>query len=384
MNFPVKQFRRLDTPFYYNDMQLLRQTARAALSAAAVNPAFVLEYAVKANNDPDILSMLAKMGFGADCVSAGEIAEAKRSGISPAKISFAGVGKTDREIRFALQTGIGCFNVESIPELEVIAQIAEELGMVAPVALRVNPDIDAHTHHYITTGLAENKFGINMSMLDRAVDEAMALPSVRLIGLHFHIGSQVTITEPFAVLCQRVNELVAALADRGVRLQHVNMGGGLGVDYDDPDANPIPDFAAYFNTFNDNLRLPEDMKVRFEPGRSIVAQCASLITRVLYVKEGEKKKFVIVDAGMTDLIRPALYGAHHLIQNLTAPADSPVQTYDVVGPVCESSDTFGEDERLPLTHRGDILAIRTAGAYGRVMASTYNSRPLPPAINNLF
>lgn len=380
MNFPVAQFRRINTPFYYNDMQLLRLTARAAMTAAAVNPSFRLEYAVKANNDPEILGLLAKMGFGADCVSAGEIADAKKAGIAPAKISFAGVGKTDREIRYALQVGIGCFNVESIPELEVIAGIAADLGVVAPVALRVNPDIDAHTHHYITTGLAENKFGINMPMLGRALDEVAAFTSVRLIGLHFHIGSQVTITEPFALLCHRVNALVADLGARGIALEHVNMGGGLGVDYDDPDANPIPDFAAYFNTFDRELHLPAGMKVRFEPGRSIVAQCGSLITRVLYVKEGEKKKFVIVDAGMTDLIRPALYGAHHLIQNLTAPADAPEQTYDVVGPVCESSDVFAEEERLPLTRRGDILAIRSAGAYGRSMASTYNSRPLPPNV----
>lgn len=381
--FPISRFRRELTPFYYYDMELLRDTIAAVQAAASVDSRFRVEYAVKANNNSSILRAMANAGFGADCVSGGEITEALRAGIPAEKISYAGVGKTDMEIRMALNHSIGCFNVESLAELEVIDMIASETGTIAPVALRVNPDIDAHTHHYITTGLAENKFGISLTMLDSVIDKALALPNIRLTGLHFHIGSQITISDPFRILCERVNRIVASLAGHGVRLESVNMGGGLGIDYDDPDANPISRFDIYFQTFHDHLDLPAEMEVKFELGRSLVAQCGSLITRVLYVKEGDNKRFAIVDAGMTDLIRPALYGAHHAIQNLTAEEsgkDEPMLTYDVVGPVCESADQFAADELLPVTRRGDLLAIRSAGAYGRVMASTYNSRQLPPEL----
>ena len=368
------------TPYYQYDLELLDRTLRAVTDAAAPY-GFRVHYAMKANSNPQIMRRVCAAGLGIDAVSGGEIRLATECGFKPDSIVYAGVGKRDDEIRLALKSGIGCFNVESIPELENIAAIAAEMGLKAPVALRINPDIDAHTHEYITTSLAENKFGIPMQSLDEAVDKTLSLPTVELRGLHFHIGSQVTITEPFRLLAERVGDLLDRLQGRGVSLRSVNMGGGLGINYDDPDANPIPDFKAYFEAFASLPTRHPEVEVHFELGRAIVAQCGSLITKVLYVKEGLDKNFVIVDAGMTDLIRPALYGAHHKIENLTARdddrCDGPLMKYDVVGPVCESSDIFGQGEMLPLTRRGDILALRSAGAYGEVMASQYNCRPLP-------
>ncbi|MCM1483911.1 MAG: diaminopimelate decarboxylase [Muribaculaceae bacterium] len=376
--FPVRMFESQPTPFYYYDMQLLGRTLEA-IREAAPEAAYKVHYAVKACADMPILKAIAQAGLGADTVSGGEIKAAIEAGFDPSKIVFAGVGKTDDEIRLALSSGISCLNVESVPELEVIAGIASEMGVKARVALRVNPDIDAHTHHYITTGLAENKFGIDMRMLDGVIDAIQAYDSVELIGLHFHIGSQITDNTPYAILCRRINALVSKLESRGVSLHTINVGGGLGIDYDDPDACPIPDFKAYFEVFRSNLELRPGQELHFELGRSVVAQCGSLITRVLYVKEGVSKRFVIVDAGLNDLIRPALYQAHHKIQNLTATGEE-TEVYDVVGPICESSDTFGTDEVLPVTHRGDILALRSAGAYGRIMASQYNCRPIAQGI----
>lgn len=377
-DFPLQTFLDTPTPFYYYDMELLARTLDA-IASAAPEKEFCVHYAVKANSNPAILKFIAGRGFGADCVSGGEIKAALEAGFGPGRIVFAGVGKTDAEIIQALDCGIGCFNVESLAELEVIGGLASARGQVARVALRVNPDIDAHTHHYITTGLEENKFGISMSMLDGAADYCLSHPGLHLAGLHFHIGSQVTITEPFAILCERVNALVDKLAGRGISLEYINVGGGLGIDYDNPDANPIPDFESYFGTFRRGLALKPGQTVHFELGRAVVAQCGSLISRVLYVKEGVDRKFVIADAGMTDLIRPALYGAHHVVQNLTSCSDS-TERYDVVGPVCESSDCFGTGELLPVTQRGDLLAFRSAGAYGEVMASQYNMRSLPGCV----
>lgn len=377
MTFPIDRFRSQNTPFYYYDMALLQRTLDAAKQAAAPYQGFRIHYAVKANADEPVLRAVAAAGIGADIVSGGELMAALQNGFEPERIVFAGVGKSDSEILAALDAGIGCFNVESLPELENIAALAEWRGTKARVALRVNPEIDAHTHKYITTGLAENKFGIAMERLDAVVDRVLELPSLTLEGLHFHIGSQLTDMEPYRMLCQRANELVERLETRGVTIRTINVGGGLGIDYNDPDANPIPDFKAYFDVFGSGLRRRPDQEVHFELGRSLVAQCGSLITKVIYVKEGVARKFAIVDAGMTDLIRPALYQAHHKIENITAPADAPIETYDVVGPICESSDTFGTDEHLRLTQRGDLLALRSAGAYGRIMASRYNCRELP-------
>jgi diaminopimelate decarboxylase len=380
-NLTPGMFADIETPVYYYDLNLLRKTLNAVKAASAHRSDFNVHYAVKANTCLEILREVAAAGFGADTVSGGEIKAAIDGGFAPEKIVYAGVGKTDKEIEYALTVGIGCFNVESLPELEVISEIAARLGKVANIALRVNPNIDAHTHHYITTGLAENKFGISLEMLDNVIERAYALPAVRLVGLHFHIGSQVTITQPFEVLCSRINFMLAKFSARGIHFKSINVGGGLGIDYDNPTANPIPDFQSYFGVFERMLPQREGREIHFELGRSIVAQCGTLITRALYVKNGLKKDFAIIDAGMTDLIRPALYQAHHVISNLSGDAENrAAHTYDVVGPICESSDVFAEDLSLPEVKRGDILAIRSAGAYGEIMSSHYNCRTLNPSI----
>ncbi len=375
--FPISEFRELPTPFYFYDLSLLERTL-AEIKRTARDPRFKVHYAVKANANPVILRRIEAAGLGVDAVSGGEIAAATEAGFDGDKIVFAGVGKTDKEIALALETGIQCFNVESLPELEVIDEIAGMMGKKAPVALRVNPNIDAHTHAYITTGLAENKFGINLEQLPEILGKASELENIRLEGLHFHIGSQITENEPFVMLCETINKLIEEYGKLGYTFKTINVGGGLGIDYADPDRHPIPDFETYFKTFRNHLKLTEGQEVHFELGRSVVAQCGSLICRVLYVKEGQTKRFAIVDAGMTELIRPALYSAHHKIENLSSP-NGERHHYDVVGPICESSDCFGKDELLPAIRRGDFIALRSAGAYGEIMASQYNCRPLPPS-----
>ena len=367
------------TPYYLYDTALLDDTL-SQIRQAIGNTPFKVHYAVKACANPAIMKIIAGHGFGADCVSGGEIKAALEAGFDAKSIVYAGVGKSDSEIRYALECGIGCFNVESREELEIIQEIAEAESKTATIALRVNPDIDAHTHHYITTGLKENKFGIDMSMLDDTIAKAVAMPNVNLVGLHFHIGSQITTMEPFVLLCHKINGLIEKYSSQGIVLTEINVGGGLGIDYDHPDEHPFSPFKEYFDTFKDNLDFGHIKTVHFELGRSIVAQCGNLIAKVLYVKHGVGKKFVIIDAGMNDLIRPALYGAHHNIENLSNPDGIQKERYDVVGPICESSDTFATDELLPETRRGDILALRSAGAYGETMSSTYNLRALTPAV----
>ncbi|MDE6578187.1 MAG: diaminopimelate decarboxylase [Muribaculaceae bacterium] len=374
--FPLDRLNEEQTPFYYYDLHLLDETLEAVKKASSY-PNFYVHYAVKANSNPEILTRIAASGLGADTVSLGEIRAAITAGFPAPKIVFAGVGKTDEEIITALQDGIGCFNVESAAELEVIEEIAASMGVKAPVALRVNPEIDAHTHHYITTGLAENKFGIALTAVKDLVDKCVKSESLDFRGFHFHIGSQITDFTPFKILCERINSLQEQFAD--IDIPTINVGGGLGIDYDAPDENPIPDFESYFSIFHENLKLRPGQQVHFELGRAIVAQCGSLITKVVFVKEGVGKKFVIVDGGMTALIRPALYQAHHKIENISSTSEIE-EKYDVVGPICESSDVFGEDEVLPLTKRGDLIALRSAGAYGEIMASSYNCRPLPGSV----
>lgn len=374
--FPIEEFKALRTPFYFYDLDLLRQTLdEVNLRSDYEN--YHVHYAVKANVNPVILEEIRKAGLGVDCVSGGEIESALNAGFEASKIVFAGVGKSDWEIEFGLNQDIACFNVESLPELQVIDEIAGKMGKVARVALRVNPNIDAHTHHYITTGLAENKFGINLEKLDEIIDEAIRMPNVELEGLHFHIGSQITITEPFKLLSEKINELQEIYAAKGITFKTINVGGGLGIDYETPATNPIPDFDGYFKSFHENLKLRDGQELHFELGRSIVGQCGSLISRVLYIKNGTEKNFAIIDAGFTELIRPALYQAHHYIENLTSNTNSIMGKYDVVGPICESSDCFAENEMLPALKRGDLIAIRSAGAYGEIMASQYNCRRLP-------
>ena len=378
MDFPLDKFKQIPTPFYYYDMALLQYTLDEIKRCIAGFP-FKVHYAVKANANATILEQIRRAGLGIDCVSGGELAAAISAGFAGNEIAFAGVGKTDKEIAAGIDSDIFCFNVESLPEMEVINEIAASKGKVARIAIRVNPNIDAHTHKYITTGLNENKFGINVPQLDDVVDAALAMQNVELIGLHFHIGSQIRETEPFIMLCEKANELLQHLEARGVKLSIINVGGGLGINYDDPDGDAIAGFDQYFSIFKQHLKLREGQELHFELGRAVVAQCGSLITRVTYVKTGIVKKFIIVDAGMSDLIRPALYQAHHKIENISA-TGTPTETYDVVGPICESSDCFGTDETLPITHRGDFIALRSAGAYGEIMASRYNCREFPAAI----
>lgn len=373
--FPVTEFKELNTPFYFYDLSLLDRTL-AEIKRTARDEQFKVHYAIKANANPGILRRIQASGLGVDAVSGGEIKAALDAGFRGNQIVYAGVGKTDAEIRFALENKIACFNVESDPELEIIEEIAGEMDCVANIALRVNPNIDAHTHEYITTGLAENKFGINSDQLSDIIDKAYTLEHINLTGLHFHIGSQITETEPFIMLCETINRMQDEWNEKGISFSSINVGGGLGIDYADPDRHPIPDFEGYFKTFRNHLRLRQGQELHFELGRSIVAQCGSLITRVLYVKNGSTKRFAVVDAGMTDLIRPALYNAHHCIQNISSP-NGEIHHYDVVGPICESSDCFGKDELLPALRRGDFLALRSAGAYGEIMASQYNCRALP-------
>ena len=373
--FPVDKFQDTRTPFYYYDTQLLRETLKTINEESGKHANYHVHYAVKANANQKILRIISQYGLGADCVSGGEIKAALEAGFPADSIVYAGVGKSDWEIELGLQNDIACFNVESIAELEVINKLAQKHGKKARVAFRINPNIGAHTHANITTGLAENKFGIAMQDMDKVIDEAQTIDNIEVIGLHFHIGSQILDMGDFKALCNRVNDLQSQLAKRNVFVQNINVGGGLGVSYDNPDREPIPDFKEYFNTYATHLRLREDQHLHFELGRSVVAQCGSLITRLLYVKQGSYKQFAIVDAGMTDLIRPALYQALHKIQNISS--DEPNETYDVVGPICESSDVFAKAIDLNKCHRGDLLAIRSAGAYGEIMASGYNCRPLP-------
>ena len=374
-NFPIEKFKLKETPFYYYDSALLRQTLRAINDEVSRHDNWHVHYAVKANANPKVLNIIREAGLGVDCVSGGEIETVLNAGFSASKIVFAGVGKSDWEINIGLDAGIFCFNVESIPELEVINELAAAKGKVANVAFRLNPNVGAHTHANITTGLAENKFGIAMADMVSIIEHARELKNVSVAGLHFHIGSQILDMGDFDALCNRINDLQDELDRHHIRLTHINVGGGLGVDYQHPNRVAIPDFKAYFDTYARKLKLRQGQTLHFELGRAVVAQCGSLITRTLYVKEGAFKKFAIVDAGFTDLIRPALYQAYHKIENITS--DMPNSTYDVVGPICESTDVFAKAIDLNEVKRGDLLAIRSAGAYGEIMASQYNCRRLP-------
>ena len=374
--FPIEKFKALETPFYYYDMALLQQTLDVVKTEAG-RSGYHVHYAIKANANPRILQLIAANGLGADCVSGGEIKAALAAGFPANQIVYAGVGKSDWEINLGLDNDIFCFNVESAAELEVIQELAAVKGKVAPIALRINPEVDAHTHAKITTGMKENKFGINLSQIGGVFERIKQMDHVKLIGLHCHIGSQITDMSAFRNLAIRMNEIQEELAAHGLEVENLNFGGGLGIDYYHPNHLSIPAFDNYFAVFKQLLELRPGQQVHFEPGRSIVAQCGTLIARVLYVKEGEYKKFAILDAGFTELIRPAMYDAYHRIENISS--DEPTELYDVVGPICESSDVFGKEVELNRAHRGDFFALRSAGAYGEIMASQYNCRQLPKA-----
>ncbi|HEY5326554.1 MAG TPA: diaminopimelate decarboxylase [Mucilaginibacter sp.] len=389
----INRFQQSETPFYYYDLNVLRKTLEACSNASA-KYGFHVHYAMKANFNPRVLNMIQAYGFGADCVSGNEVKAAIEHGFGKHKVVFAGVGKSDKEINLALDADIFCFNAESVQELYIINDLAKAKNKTANIAIRINPNVDAHTHHFITTGLDENKFGINSWQLPEVTIALRACANLQFLGVHFHIGSQITDMEVYKSLCIRVNEMQDWFTDHGFEVKLLNTGGGLGVDYHNPDTNGISDFESYFKVFNDFLKVRPGQEVHFELGRALVAQSASLISRVLYVKNGLKKNFLVLDAGMTELIRPMLYQAYHQIENLSRRESevgsrksevgsqkseirnhSPLTThYDVVGPICESTDCFRKDVELPQSHRGDMIAIRTTGAYGEVMASGYNLR----------
>lgn len=375
----ISRLKNLPTPFYYYDLDLLDRTLDACKKAAARYD-FHVHYAMKANANDPVLKRIRDEGFGADCVSGNEVKKAVEMGFDAKKIAFAGVGKSDAEIRYALEQEIFSFNVESIPELEVLNEMAVSMNKKARVALRINPNVNAYTHQYITTGLEENKFGINNWQLEEVLQILAESKGLELKGIHFHIGSQISDLNVFKSLCIKVNEFVQWFSSRHIRLEHVNVGGGLGIDYHFPDEHPVPDFESYFKLFHDFIECEPGCEIHFELGRALVGQCAALISKVIYVKSGIKTHFVILDAGMTDLLRPALYQAYHKIENLSKKDNTELVKYDIVGPVCESSDCFGKAVELPETKRGDLIAIRTTGAYGEVMASSYNLRDKAPAI----
>lgn len=373
----LSYFEALPTPFYYYDLGVLRQTLDR-LTAAADRYGYHVHYAVKANANAGLLDEIRSYGLGADCVSGNEVKHSIETGFSPDQIVFAGVGKTDAEIRLALEHDIFCFNCESIEELAVINALAGEMGRVARVALRINPNVNANTHHYITTGLEENKFGINAWEFEQVLTCLQNSMHIQLIGLHFHIGSQITDLVVFKNLCNRINEIHRWFLDHQVRVEHLNVGGGLGINYHQPDEEPFANFEDYFGLFNEFLQLRPGQKVHFELGRSVVGHCGTLIARVVYVKKGLQTNFAILDAGMTDLIRPALYQSYHCIENISS--SDGLEHYDVVGPICESSDCFGKKVALSSTRRGHLIAIRSAGAYGQIMASDYNLRDRAMAV----
>ena len=384
--YNTEKFKGIRTPFYLYDTNILRQTLDTINAETSKYDNFHVHYAVKANANLKVLKVINEADLGIDCVSGGEIEQVLRAGFPANKVVFAGVGKSDWEIELGLEKGILSFNVESIQELEVINEIAERMNKTATVCFRINPNVGAHTHANITTGLAENKFGIAMDDMEKVIGMAQGMKNVEFKGLHFHIGSQILEMDDFVALCNRVNELQDKLEAKGIKLEIINVGGGLGIDYNDPVGNPIPDFKSYFETYNKYLKLRPGQSVHFELGRAVVGQCGALIAKVNYVKcntlqnfaDNDKagvKQFVIVDAGMTDLIRPALYDAHHKTYNISS--DEAEETYDVVGPICESSDVFDKDIKLNKTKRGDYVAMLSAGAYGEIMASSYNCRILP-------
>ncbi|MBR5907444.1 MAG: diaminopimelate decarboxylase [Bacteroidales bacterium] len=372
----IEKFGAIRTPFYYYDVELLKKTLDVYTSYTKKFK-YNAHYAIKANAEPRILQIIQKAGLGADCVSGNEVKLAIKNGFAPSKIVYAGVGKSDAEIKTALKAGIYSFNCESVPEIQIINDLAAGMGTTARISLRVNPDIDAHTHKYISTGRKEDKFGISPWEFESVTNLIKNLKNVKLIGLHFHVGSQITDMSVFPLLCRMVEQLQKWFIEREIKIENLNLGGGLGIDYANPNENPIANFKDYFTLINKNLIVRPGQKVHFEPGRAIVGQCGHLISRVLYVKIGQKMKFVILDAGMNDLIRPALYQAHHAIENLVS--NGKITKYDVVGPVCESSDKFGHNILLPETHRGDFVALHSAGAYGQVMAMKYNQKDLAKA-----
>ena len=372
------QLREIETPFYLYDINLLRQTLESVMYESNKYN-YKVHYAIKANNDDYLLSIIKEYGIGIDCASGNEVRKAIEMGFDPKSVVYAGVGKRDKEIRYAIEQGILAINCESIEELQVVNQLAGEMGKKADIGLRVNPDIDPKTNRCIDTGQADSKFGISYEEILSSVEHIRSLKNVLVIGMHIHIGSQIRELHVFENMCNKVNVIVDNLTKLGFEIEFVDVGGGLGVNYDMPENEPIPNFASVFAIIKQHLKVG-NREVHFEFGRSIVAQCGELITKVLYNKTtATGRRLVIVDGSMTELIRPALYGSYHNIENITSEADQRLK-YTIVGTACESTDVFDENVSLPLTKRGDLLTIKSAGAYGMSMASRYNQHDLPGAV----
>ena len=369
---------KYETPFYLYDIGLLNQTLESLMSIASKYD-YKIHYAIKANYDARLLQIIRKYGVGIDCASGNEVRCAIEAGFDPKSIVYAGVGKRDKEIRYAIEQNILAINCESIEEIDLVNELAAEAGKVVNIALRVNPDIDPKTNHCIDTGQADSKFGISYEEILSSVEHIRSLKNVLVIGMHIHIGSQIRELHVFENMCNKVNVIVENLTSLGFELEFVDVGGGLGVNYDMPENEPIPNFASVFAIIKQHLKVG-NREVYFEFGRSIVAQCGELITKVLYNKTtATGRRLVIVDGSMTELIRPALYGSYHNIENITSEADQRLK-YTIVGTACESTDVFDENVSLPITKRGDLLTIKSAGAYGMSMASRYNQHDLPAAV----
>lgn len=369
---------QVGTPFYCYSTATLTRHYQLFTEALSPLPHLVC-FAIKSLSNIAVLKTLADLGAGMDVVSAGEYMRAKAAGVPGERIVFSGVGKTREEMRLALTGGIRQFNVESEPEMRVLSEVASSLGLTAPITIRVNPDVDAKTHEKISTGKKGDKFGIPISRAREVYAEAAALPGLKIVGIDVHIGSQLTALEPFEAAYLKVAELTHALRADGHTIERLDLGGGLGIPYArDNNAPPLPmDYGALIKRTVGDLGC----EIEIEPGRLISGNAGILVSQIIYVKNGEDRDFLIVDAAMNDLIRPAMYGSHHdIIPVVEAQAGAEQQPYDIVGPVCESGDTFAKGRNLPALHSGDMIAFRSAGAYGAVMSSEYNSRPLIPEI----
>ena len=378
----TQRLNKLKTPFYYYDLDLLDNTIVSLKES--LDPNYNVYYAIKANNNSKIIKLIKDHDLGIDAVSGEEINKSLNNSINPNKIVFAGVGKTKDEIIFAIKKKIYLFNCESLDEINLIDKVSQELNVRTKIAIRLNPNIDSRSHKYIKTGMFDSKFGIQIDHLTEILEKIKKFKHVDLKGYHFHLGSQIDDLGIFSKLCKVSNEINTYLKNKEFNITDVNLGGGLGINYKEPDLNLIPDFKSYFEIFKKNLIFFDNQKIHFELGRSIVGQCGFLFSRILYLKKSFNKHFVIIDAGMTELIRPALYNAQHHIENLSS--NKKEIKYDIVGPLCESSDTFAKDYYLNESKIGDLIVIRSSGAYGEVMSSNYNLRKKVKAYysNELF
>lgn len=367
-----------ETPYYLYDINLFRQTLESVVYESKKYD-YKVHYAIKANYDDYLLQIIKEYGIGIDCASGNEVKKAIEAGFDPKGIVYAGVGKRDKEIKYAIEQDILTINCESIEELKVVNKFAAEAGKIVDIALRVNPDIDPKTNHCIDTGQADSKFGISYEEILDSANEIKALKSLNIIGIHLHIGSQIRELHVFENMCNKVNVIVENLERLGFEFSFVDVGGGLGINYDVPENEPIPNFASLFSIVHNYLNVGKK-SIHFEFGRSIVGECGELITTVLFNKTtATGRRLVIVDSSMTELVRPAMYGSYHNIENITSENEKKIK-YTVVGTACESTDVFDASVSLKETKRGDLLTIKSAGAYGMSMASRYNLHDLPPAI----